>query len=62
VAMWSKRVRVRSTIGGVGGGAGREGFGIGKSVHGGGRFHNWRGLGFRSFLKPICPSFSQTYM
>jgi hypothetical protein len=47
---------VGSTVGGVGSGAGRKEFGIGKSVCGGGRFHNWRGLGFRSFLKPICLS------
>jgi hypothetical protein len=59
VGVWSERVRVGSTVGGVGGGAGREGFGIGESVGGGGCFHNWRGLGFRSFLKPICPEKSR---
>jgi hypothetical protein len=62
VGVWSERVRVGSTVGGFGNGARREGFGIGESVGSGGRFHNWRGLDFRSFLKPICSSFSHTDM
>jgi len=44
VAVLSERVRVGSTVGGVGSGAGRDGFGIGESVGGG--FPSLKRFGF----------------